>query len=440
MSSQPSLDRYFSTLHPLLEAFFEAIFVTNEKEIDSAHAISKSVMRHFIEVDGEVLKNLRIPQIQQVCIDLQRINKRLAFSNRQTLSDFHEFWRSLVLNLIRSESIEHKFFGLKQIVALIDSTHLPKSFLVSGAGCSYINGTYELTSSALDNGCISARSIVSYESVVPGDVPEVEARGKRLKLHPCLMTEAGDSFLSVWWFLSEETDDSESGVDYYFHKSNPHEQNRPPLSGWKPCGSAVDSPLTLEPQSEVIPIGERRNTLEQQLSKWIIQNKVFDVILGAQNNLMEAPTAMMKFLSRIHSGDDPVVDRSALNLVLGQKSRLLEPILPLLSEDSSQPAQQLSLTTSTQSSIAASSSSDFFTAIGAAKQRLASAERWRRSTQSAMQEYLLASQEVQNAHSYLVELERSREVISVDDVDSGDSGDDINGEMDRRRSKRHRRS
>ena len=420
-----SIEEYFSSLPSLLESIFEAVTITDEKENENVYKISNAIMKHISDLDEKALATLPTKQIHQVLNQLQRLNKRLTFSNYKytKLLDYYSFCQSVVLKLIRLDSVEHKFFGLKVIEELIRSTHMPRSYTVSGAGSWRVNGAYELCSSSIEGGCITGRSIVVYKHT---------NSSKTLKIHPCLMTEAGETFLSTWWFISE----TKGTTDYYFHKSKLQEQDRPSPSGWTACGGVTDPPPTLEPhQTDLVPIGEERNTLEQQLSKWIVQNNVFDIVTKAQNSFMETPTAIVKFLSKLNGGKDC----SGVRSVLDQKSRLLEPILPLLSEDIVS-AHQSSYAASAQSptSVAAStSSSGAFSAISAAKQRLASAERWRKSTESALQQYLLASNEVQNARQSLKQLEDAHQVINIDsDADSDD--EEIDGDK-KQSAKRQRR-
>ena len=424
LSSKGGVDEYyFLSLPSLLESLFEAITITNEKEIENVYIISNGIMKQLTDLDEDKLATLPTKQIHQVLNELQRLNKRLTFSNYKetTLLDYYGFCQSVVLKLIRLDSVEHKCFGLKVIEALIRLTHMPRSYTVSGAGCPHVNGTYEIDSSSIEGGCITGRSIVVYKHDVP--------LGRVLKMHPCLMTEPGETFLSTWWFITEAKG---TQPDYYFHKSKLHEQDRPSSNGWTSCGGVADPPPTIEPhQTDLVPIGEERNTLEQQLSKWIVQNKVFDIVTKAQNSFMETPTAIVMFLSKVNAGNDCLGVRS----VLDQKSRLLEPIVALLSDDTCSSAQTLSAATSAQSPTAACSS-DSFSAIGAAKQRLAIAERWRKSTESALQQYLLASNEVHNARLYLKELEDSKGVINID----SDSDDDQKRNGDKKQSaKRQRR-
>ena len=429
-TSLPSLQKYFSSLHPLLESLFEAITITQQKENENIHSITTSIMKQLNELDNDngeecMLATLSTKQIHQVLIQLQRINKFLVFSKCQgaSLSNYYTFCQKLVSQLIHLDtSVEHKYYGLKLIKTLIEATHLPRSYIVKGAGCSFVNGEYKLVSSAIENGRITGRTVVSYERTVPCDEPDTAARGMTLKIHPCIMSEYGDSYLSTWWFLSD-ANDARGGHDYYFHKSKPHEHDRPPSDGWDSCPQGgVDPAPSIEPQqSDLVPIGEEEHsTLEQQLSKWMVQNKVFDIVANTQSSFMETPSVMIKFLSRVNDGKSGC---AAVRSVLDQKSRLLEPIISLLSEDarpSTTSSTQISFAPSASAAASSSPSSAYFSAIGAAKQRLASAELWRSSTENAMKEYMIASNEVQNARSYLNELEQSHEVINVDDADSDD--------------------
>ena len=445
---------YVASLHPLLEALFEAITITNEKECENVYSISESVMEQLLQLDQEVfVTKFTVQQLDQVLINLQRINKRLVFSNKchaggsnQTsisLLDYYKFCQSLVLKLIQLDTndlslVGHVYFGFKLIEKMIRETHLPKSYIVSGAGSSFVNGRYELASSALGTsgtsdggqGIITGRSIVYYEHIVSNTNPNVKARDKTLKLQPCLMLEAGSAYLHTWYFITDD-----DGNDYYFNKSKPNEVDRLPYIEWQSCGDGVDpSPTLQQHQSEassgLVPIGDdKNNTLEQQLSKWIVQNKVFDIVIGMQNSFMAtAPSAVLQFLSRINGG----------NNILDQKCKLLEPIIPLLSKGSSLLAQKPAATTppSKQSSAVvvsststiSSPSSDYFSAIGAAEQRLSIAKQWMRSTESVlltnMKHYCLASKEVQNARSYLKEMEESHGVINVDENEDEDDAND----------------
>jgi len=303
-TSPPSLQKYFSSLHPLLESLFEAITITQQKENENVHSITTSIMKQLIELDNDnnngeegMIATLSTKQIHQVLIQIQRINKFLVFSKcpGASLSNYYTFCQKLVSQLIHLDtSVEHKYYGLKLIKTLIEATHLPRSYIVKGAGCSFVNGEYKLVSSAIENGCITGRTVVSYERIVPCDEPDTAARGMTLKIHPCIMSEYGDSYLSTWWFLSD-ANDARGGQDYYFHKSKPHEHDRPPSDGWDSCPQGgVDPAPSIEPQqSDLVPIigEEEHSTLEQQLSKWMVQSKVFDIVVNTQSSFMVTPSA-----------------------------------------------------------------------------------------------------------------------------------------------------
>ena len=178
-TSPPSLQKYLSSLHPLLESLFEAITITQQKENENVHSITTSIMKQLIELDNDnnngeegMIATLSTKQIHQVLIQIQRINKFLVFSKcpGASLSNYYTFCQKLVSQLIHLDtSVEHKYYGLKLIKTLIEATHLPRLYIVKGAGCSFVNGEYKLVSSTIENGCITGRTVVSYERTVPCD-------------------------------------------------------------------------------------------------------------------------------------------------------------------------------------------------------------------------------------------------------------------------------
>lgn len=100
--SGAAADEYFSILHPLLAAAYENVSVSKERGIDASSDICEAIARNILNLNEGALTSLPTRLVEQACEDLQRLNRRLAFSGRQSLSDFHGFWRSLALRLIRS--------------------------------------------------------------------------------------------------------------------------------------------------------------------------------------------------------------------------------------------------------------------------------------------------------------------------------------------------
>jgi hypothetical protein len=388
-SEFPNLD----TLHLLLLASIDATFVVSLDE--PAQRISRAAKDHLMGLDD--LTKYSTQDLFLVRHDLQRLCKNLALSKPRIMSDFNQFWRGLTLKLIKSESQEHKLFGLKEIEYLIDACRLPEAYIVKGAGAKFVNGRYEISSSVITNGCVSAQTI-TYE--------RTSDCGKKLRLQPCLMTEPGKSHCEVWFFLS-----STKGVDYYFHETNLIEQDKPPLLGWDCCTGGQHPPPTLEQSSNTIPLKDEKGNLEKQLINWAVDNDVYGILLGRciDESHLRASASLRNFLSKMNTpnltGEQLVLSNS-----LCRGASVLESILPLITSTGptirpqSQPIEQIS----------SPSASSYFAAIEAAKQRLLSAQRWKESMESALKGYLDASREVQAARLFLLELEKSHGIIDVD--------------------------
>jgi len=396
-SEFPNID----TLHFLLLATIDASFVLSLDE--APRRISRATMDHLLGEDD--LTKYPTQYLYLVRHDLQRLCKKLSLSTPQLMSEFNQFWRSLTLKLIKSESQQHKLFGLKEIEYLIDACRLPEAYIVKGAGYEFVNGRYEISPLVISNGCVSAQTF-TYE--------RTSDCGKKLILQPCLMTEPGKSHCDVWFYLSSST----TGVDYYFHETNPNEEQAVPLLGWRCIGGSKHPPPTLEQSSNTVPFKDEKGNLEKQLNKWAVENDVYGIILGRciDESHLRASAFLINFLSKMNT-PNLTSEQLALSNSLGQGASVLESILPLLTStgptisSQSQPIQP----------IPSSSASSYLTAIEAAKQRLLSAQRWKESMESALQGYLDASRELQAARSSLLELERNHGIIDVDADDEDEA-------------------
>jgi len=401
IAQRPSEFTNIDTLHFLLLATIDASFVLSLDE--APRRISRATMDHLLGEDD--LTKYPTQYLYLVRHDLQRLCKKLSLSTPQLMSEFNQFWRSLTLKLIKSESQEHKLFGLKEIEYLIDACRLPEAYIVKGAGYEFVNGRYDISPLVISNGCVSAQTF-TYE--------RTSDCGKKLILQPCLMTEPGKSHCDVWFYLSSST----TGVDYYFHETNPNEEQAVPLRDWKCIGGSKHPPPTLEQSSNTIPFKDEKGNLEKQLNKWAVENDVYGIILGRciDESHLRASAFLRNFLSKMNT-PNLTSEQLALSNSLGQGASVLESILPLLTStgptisSQSQPIQP----------IPSSSASSYLTAIEAAKQRLLSAQRWKESMESALQGYLDASRELQAARSSLLELERNHGIIDVDADDEDEA-------------------
>ncbi|KAL7445714.1 hypothetical protein ACHAXM_009883 [Skeletonema potamos] len=297
-------------LHLLLLASIDATFVVSLDE--PAQRISRAAMDHLIGLDD--LTKYPTREISLVRHDLQRLCKKLSLSTPQIMSDFNQFWRNLTLKLIKSESQEHKLFGLEEIEFLIDSCRLPEAYIVKGAGGKFVNGRYEISPSVITNGCVSAQTI-TYE--------RTSDCGKKLRLQPCLMTEPGKSHCDVWFFLS-----STLGVDYYFHETNPNEQDKPPLRGWDCCTEGQNPPPTLDKSSNTIPLKDEKGNLEKQLINWAVENDVYGILLGGciDKSHLRASASLRNFLSKMNT-PNLTGEQLLLSNSLSRGASVLESIL-----------------------------------------------------------------------------------------------------------------
>lgn len=408
VAAQSSEFPRMETLHLILLASIEAAFVMSLDE--APRRISRATMDHLLGSDDLTIHTTQIMHL--VRRDLQRLCKKLSLSTPQVMSDFNQFWRSLTLKLLKSESQEHKLFGLKEIENLMAACRIPEAYIVKGAGDEIVNGRYEISPSLITNdGCVRSQT-VTYE--------RTSDCGEKFTIHPCLMTEPGKSHCDVWYFLSKS-----KGFDYYFHDTSPDEQDRPPLLGWKWVAGRNPAPI-LEQSSNTIPCKDEKGNLEKQLNKWAVESDVYGIILGRciDENHLQASASLRNFLSKMNTPNLTCAQVVLSNsLALGQGASLLESFLPLLRTgptvtSQAHPTQSLP-----------SSASSYTTAIAAAKQRLISAQRWKQSMESSLQGYIDASRELQAARSSLLDLERNHGIIDVD-------ADDEDEEPQAKRSKR----
>ncbi|CAB9501188.1 Ubiquitin carboxyl-terminal hydrolase puf [Seminavis robusta] len=276
---------------------------------DDAIAVAKAVMEFIKGASDETLKKIPTDHLSTIVHQLQKIFDRLISSRRRSTYEFYEFWRGLILKLITSQSLPLKLFGWEQMNEVIEASgdHAPppRSFIVTNAGCTFVNGGYQFAGETTDDGYHQRGVEISYvRRVKEGD----DGAGKSLTLFRCTMRSQ-----QKWWFLSEADEEqpgTDRDIDYYQHKSKEHEEMEPPAAGWVTCRNAgIDPPPNLQSQGLMVPAGEERNTLEHQLAKWAIENGIIEMVLGdsVHREIVARSTALIKFLAQMctkYSGND----------------------------------------------------------------------------------------------------------------------------------------
>ena len=308
-------------LHQLISAAVDAIDNTNtttesshndkakSMEDDALH-IADAVMEYMRGASEESLKRQAHESLNTLRYDVQRIFEKLAPTRRKEVYAFYDFWRGLTLKLITSQSLPLKLFGWEQVGELIDASSdmrpPPKGFVVSDAGCTFVNGKYIYSGPLTEDGFARPNGDIQYVRKIPQSIPERDGGGKTLTLFRCTMRSH-----QKWWFLSEADEEqpgTDKDIDYYSHKSKAHEESEPPPSGWTTCrNSGVDPPPILRPFGLMVPVGEECHTLEHQLAKWAIENKVIELVFGdsVHREIVSRSTSLIKFLASMCDRDQP---------------------------------------------------------------------------------------------------------------------------------------
>ena len=288
------------------------IVAKNKMIEEEAIRLARAVMEYMGSASEESLKRQAHDSLNTIRYDTQRIFEKLAPTHRKELYQFYEFWRFLTLKLINSKSLPLRLFGWEQVAEIIDACAdmrpPPQSYIVSGAGHTFVNGRYTYAGPLTEDGFYRPGSEISYVRKIPSSIPEKDGGGKTLTLFRCTMRSH-----HKWWFLSEADEEqpgTDKDIDYYQHKSKAHEEALPSPTGWGISRGSIEPAPTLQPSGLMVPVGEEYNTLEHQLAKWAIQNFVIELVLGdsVHREVVARSTPLIKFLASMCERDDPMGD------------------------------------------------------------------------------------------------------------------------------------
>ena len=308
--------------------------------ISESRALAKTMMKHVLLLDEFTVKKIDQEKIVEFRKMLFRLHKLLNDLNKvgresssgeageeAPLNEFFTFWRALALKLITSQSLPLKLFGWNEIDDLIKearrSAPPPKSYLVTGAGTNFVNGLYEFdqkkigpdgyvrnnvelqyhykvpkSNAASKNGAtlVDNNNDVGGAVVVPPDAPS-DGAGKTITLFRCTMRSQ-----QKWWFLSEADADqpgTDKDIDYYQLKSKPGQDALPGPTAWLTCKAGADPSPTLEAVGKLVPEGMERQTMQDKLAKWAIDNGVIELVLGdgIHREVVSRSGGLIKFLA-----------------------------------------------------------------------------------------------------------------------------------------------
>jgi len=321
----PTIDLLHQNLTVLLDVY-NANNKKDEKHVraleQAANDVSKATMRYITSCSEEALKKIPMEDLKLLVHDLLRIFDRLIEFRRTDTYEFYSFWRGLVLKLVTSQSLPLKLFGWQQIETLLEASAAhrppPRSFVAEQAGCDFVNGEYHFKGVETEDGygLRSGNNEISYVRHILDDEPD--GGGKKLTLFRCTMRSQ-----QKWWFLSEADEEqpgTDRDIDYYQHKSKEHEETEPPLSGWLTCRNAgIDPAPKLNRIGLMVPPGEERNTLEHQLARWAINNKIIEtLVLGdsVHREIVSRSVPLIKFLASMCERDHGVAETTEHVIVI----------------------------------------------------------------------------------------------------------------------------
>ena len=247
-------------------------------EYDS-ELVGRAVMKCICSLSDELMCLLHIDVLKSLRFELRCIFDRLILIKREECYRFYCFWRDLVLRLIHSKSDDHMLFGWVELEELIGASREhrppPKAFEVSGAGVAFVNGLYTFCGTTTADGYADKGHAISYVRRVQPD--EKEGSGKIITLFRCIIRSKKRR-----WFLSEADDEhpgTDRDIDYYQHKGSVQDDSEPPCEGWEPCCGMQPPPPRLKGAGSMVPEGQEYNSLEHQLAKWAMDNKIFEKII-----------------------------------------------------------------------------------------------------------------------------------------------------------------
>jgi ubiquitin carboxyl-terminal hydrolase 9/24 len=308
----PSIEILHQILSALCDVVPNSFSPTTErkdgaKEVeDDAILVAQAAIDFISSCSDDRLKKQPHEILSCTREDLQKLFDRLVITRRKETYTFYEFWRALTLKLITSQSLPLKLFGWDQVSDLIvaSARYRPpaKSFIASGAGCSFVDGVYSFAGTTTEDGYAVPGAEVSYVRRIPET--EKGSGGKSLTIFRCTMRSQ-----QKWWFLSEADEEqpgTDRDIDYYQHKSKEHEEREPPPDQWITCRNAgVDPPPKLRGEGLMVPPGEEYNTLDHQLAKWAIENGIVELVLGdsLHREIVARSTPLIKFLASMCERD-----------------------------------------------------------------------------------------------------------------------------------------
>ena len=162
-------------------------------------------------------------------------------------------------------------------------------------------------SSATSNGGVvpADAAVSSSQRFVPLTMSQMMVWGRQLHYLdvPCVLSISGGSCPR----LIQTSQVLIKDIDYYQLKTTSTTCALPSPTGWLTCKAGSDPPPTLEAIGKVVPKGMERQTVEDKLARWAIENGVIELVLGdgIHREVVSRSGRLITFLAKM--SDQPIV-------------------------------------------------------------------------------------------------------------------------------------
>lgn len=280
---------------------------------DDAINLADSVLDFIRAADESAADELQLQPFSDIFRDLHLIFIQLSASRRSNTYEYYSLWRSRALRLINSNSTQLKKYGCEQIADLICAARSPpEAYIVRNAGCSFVNGKYELEG--------ETEGIYTYVRIIPDDqataadvgpsasnaagasastVGSYGSGGERELALFCCKTRSQQNM----WYLSERDEEqpgTDKDIDYYQNSSVGHVYGWPPSLGWEASpGVGVDPPPYLQPMIENFFEGTEISPLDHHLAQWVYENDIVEQVFSEPTLSLGRSTGLITFLAEM---------------------------------------------------------------------------------------------------------------------------------------------
>ena len=217
---------------------------------------------------------------EQMAILVRTIGSTLSYLQTRSVSPkhmdpFYLFWFNNTIKFMNSSSLVFKLAAWEQLNEIIHEAKVVRpvasSYLVEGAGTTFVNGEYVL--------CPRVGEDYIYKKV------PTQPNMPLLTLFKCSMRSK-----EKWWFISQADLDkpgTDKDIDYYLHRSTAEEDKEPAFRGWTHVTQGINligvvPPPSVKRKSLDLPKDTTKEMyLDYKLLGWTLNKDLLSYIYGS---------------------------------------------------------------------------------------------------------------------------------------------------------------